>query len=219
MKQQRWISLMIWGMILIGLTSCKKDPCKTTTCLNGGVCDNGQCDCPPGYSGAECEYYDTCYGVKCQNGGNCINGQCKCPEGYTGPDCSLQATPVKIYISRIDIIRFPATDQGAGWDVTSGPDIYPILLEEERVKWNSNRFLQNASPNAEHYFIPDPAILIDDPNGRYTLRVMDYDDFDAHDFMGGIYFSIYDKTNGFPAEKIIDAEGAVAFRLHLKYVW
>lgn len=35
--------------------SCKKDdPCEGVTCLNGGTCVNGECDCPDGYSGPNC---------------------------------------------------------------------------------------------------------------------------------------------------------------------
>jgi hypothetical protein len=36
-------------------TSCKKDLCKDTTCLNGGVCDDGKCECPEGFEGDGCE--------------------------------------------------------------------------------------------------------------------------------------------------------------------
>lgn len=31
------------------------DPCAGISCLNGGRCLNGQCDCPPGYSGDRCQ--------------------------------------------------------------------------------------------------------------------------------------------------------------------
>lgn len=40
-----------------GLTmfnSCNDDPCKDVTCLNGGACDNGSCNCATGYSGSDC---------------------------------------------------------------------------------------------------------------------------------------------------------------------
>jgi hypothetical protein len=71
MKQTRTIvltailTLMIFGGI--SYTSCKKDPCKKTTCFNGGVCENGTCLCKDGYTGLSCEiknkstirYYNT----------------------------------------------------------------------------------------------------------------------------------------------------------------
>ena len=30
------------------------DPCKDVTCLNGGTCLEGTCECPTGYEGADC---------------------------------------------------------------------------------------------------------------------------------------------------------------------
>jgi hypothetical protein len=35
-------------------TSCEKDPCEDVTCLNGGTCIDGECDCPEGYTGSDC---------------------------------------------------------------------------------------------------------------------------------------------------------------------
>ncbi len=36
-------------------SSCRKDKCKGIVCQNSGVCSNGSCSCPSGYSGANCE--------------------------------------------------------------------------------------------------------------------------------------------------------------------
>jgi hypothetical protein len=36
-------------------TGCKKDPCKDVTCQNGGVCNDGTCQCATGYQGTNCE--------------------------------------------------------------------------------------------------------------------------------------------------------------------
>ncbi|MEN8858463.1 MAG: hypothetical protein ABF260_10435 [Flavobacteriaceae bacterium] len=36
-------------------TNCnKEDECADVTCYNGGVCDNGTCDCIEGYEGSSC---------------------------------------------------------------------------------------------------------------------------------------------------------------------
>lgn len=40
-------------MIVVGACT---DPCKDTTCLNGGTCIDGSCDCPSGYQGDSCNY-------------------------------------------------------------------------------------------------------------------------------------------------------------------
>jgi hypothetical protein len=70
---------------------------------------------------------DECSDIKCLNNGTCINGNCECPSGYSGIYCGNQIAPKKIKIIKIKITKFPTTDNGAGWDLTSGSDIYIAL--------------------------------------------------------------------------------------------
>lgn len=45
------------GLLISGATfmsSCKKDPCDTTSCLNGATCNEGTCECTTGYEGENC---------------------------------------------------------------------------------------------------------------------------------------------------------------------
>jgi len=37
------------------LFSCLKDPCDGTSCLHGGYCMDGSCNCPAGYTGEHCQ--------------------------------------------------------------------------------------------------------------------------------------------------------------------
>jgi hypothetical protein len=74
---------------LISTMGC--DPCAKINCQNGGICDNGKCDCPPGYSGSQCQNYDPCYNKTCLNGGTCINGSCNCLAGYSGENCQTRS--------------------------------------------------------------------------------------------------------------------------------
>lgn len=40
---------------IFGVSSCEQDSCTVLNCLNGGRCEDGLCQCPEGYEGAECE--------------------------------------------------------------------------------------------------------------------------------------------------------------------
>lgn len=87
-KNMKSFSIFIIFFICV-LGSCT-DPCKKMNC-QAGNCVDGKCDCPPGYSGANCQYHDVCYNVKCQNGGTCNDGSCNCPTGYYGQYCQYRS--------------------------------------------------------------------------------------------------------------------------------
>ena len=83
--------LLLLSIILFTLNSCK-DNCKDINCLNYGICVDGTCDCPEGYSGEKCEIND-CDDITCENNGVCVNGECRCPEGYSGDNCEIAPPP------------------------------------------------------------------------------------------------------------------------------
>ncbi|MCC6286532.1 MAG: hypothetical protein IT249_01475 [Chitinophagaceae bacterium] len=168
------------------------------------------------------ENADPCDKTTCMNGGYCANGDCVCPEGYGGADCSQRITPKKIKINKIEVSRFHATENnGAGWDMGSGPDIYINLSKGDAQIWKSaNTYnYQNADPSKTYSFDVIPAVDLTDPTDQYTIRLYDYDDFDADDFMGGIIFTAYTKSSGFPSVLTLDVGGTVAFRLYVSYIW
>jgi hypothetical protein len=72
---------------LFAFTSC--DQCSDVACINSGVCIDGVCDCPVGFTGATCEVEDICLSgtLTCENGGECENGACDCGEWYDGTTC------------------------------------------------------------------------------------------------------------------------------------
>ncbi len=78
-------------MAVLFASSCS-NPCEDVICLNGGVCDDGTCICPEGFTGDNCQLAaaTACDTVVCFNGGVCIDGACLCPSGYTGTNCEIE---------------------------------------------------------------------------------------------------------------------------------
>lgn len=48
-------ALAIGAFATVTYTSCNKDACKDVTCQNGGTCNDGNCTCPTGYEGTNCQ--------------------------------------------------------------------------------------------------------------------------------------------------------------------
>ncbi len=94
MKKNRYL-LGLCSLLTLCLLSesCRTDKsCPEIEC-NGAIqnAETCLCDCPEGYSGANCEQENLCITqeVDCQNGGTCANGICDCPEGFIGAHCEL----------------------------------------------------------------------------------------------------------------------------------
>lgn len=86
----------IFVLSLLLLTGCNPDPCAEVECQNGGVCVEGDCDCPEGFFGPECEFQlDPCTIRACvsSNTESCVvgadgRGFCNCVDGFEGPQCA-----------------------------------------------------------------------------------------------------------------------------------
>lgn len=88
----RKIHLTIIFILSTLLFGCEpEDPCDTVVCNNGGICVEGNCDCPEGFSGSQCDEEDLCItqNIQCMNGGICDEGICDCPTGFIGDNCEL----------------------------------------------------------------------------------------------------------------------------------
>ena len=189
---------MIVGSFLFH--SCKKDPCANTQCLNGGICTDGTCSCPTGYSGPNCATKDPCLGVTCRNGGYCANGTCNCPTGYSGSDCGIEVTPASVTITKMVLEKFPATDpNGAGWDPSSGADIFMTINPGTTSTTTTFKtgYYTDANANLSYTF-DNVNYTISSINSNWTIGLWDYDTIDPDDFMAGYYIKPIDMKSGFP---------------------
>lgn len=84
----RSLTILIFTLFLIFFHISCSNPCRKVECQNGGVCVDGTCDCPAGYTGENCQT-DRCTLIDCENGAICVTGNCQCTSGYYGTTCNL----------------------------------------------------------------------------------------------------------------------------------
>ncbi len=79
--------MFLFICIAAGSMSTVIEACRST-CLNGGTCSNGTCECRPGFAGDYCQ--EPVCKEECKNGGRCIGpNRCACIYGYTGRYCEI----------------------------------------------------------------------------------------------------------------------------------
>ena len=192
-------------MLFLALTfnACQKDPCSNVACLNGGTCISGTCDCPSGYSGLNCQDFDPCYNITCLNGGTCLNGSCDCPTGYTGIDCSVLLTPISMTITKVTITDYPPTkSNGAGWDLTSGPDCFITINSGTSANQNDfvSGFTYTNATGADMDYNTGFPIIIPSLSSDWSIAVWDNDNSpDPDDLVGGVFFQPIDEVDGLPS--------------------
>lgn len=137
----------------------------------------------------------------CQNGATCVSGQCKCVGLWSGATCTTQVTPTAISISSIIVTKMPPTDNGAGWDLTSGPDVYVVVKQNGQIIASTETAWKQNATIGVSWNVPFNVLSAKLP---ITVEVWDYDDFDSNDAMGAIQGTIYNDTNKFPSSIEMD---------------
>jgi hypothetical protein len=166
---------------------------------------------------------DPCASVTCLNGGTCANGSCNCPTGFTGSDCGTRRIPSRVLITKIEILAFPPTDNGGGWDNNTGPDIFPMVMQGTNVIWDSPDLSRNANSNSTYAFTPSPSLQVN-LTTQYAIDVWDYDLDDVpfpspNDFMGGYLFTPSNYSTYPPTVTLNNSTSDLIIKLYLSYAY
>jgi len=114
----------------------------------------------------------------------------------------LTITPGKVFIDYIRIEDIPFTDaNGAGWDLSSGPDFYFLLTDnDDNIILRSSTVVDLAPSNLPISFYTDPPYEIQIWDEFYWFELYDADDISADDYMG---------LAGFRIDSIVIIEGYI----------
>jgi PKD repeat protein len=122
-------------------------------------------------------------------------------------------------VKRITVTAMRFTDGGgAGWDLTSGPDVYAAafaLPSEENLSVTGT--VDNIAPGNLPLVLNSGAFSIDDLSARYAVAIYDEDNLDADDFIGGIEFDLSSLVDEYPETFVLDAGAGTAFELDLEW--
>lgn len=121
-------------------------------------------------------------------------------------------------ITKIDVLSYPITrTNGNFWDFSTGPDIF-IALSEGTSIYATDRItgLANNATGAGVAFTLSSPATINKLTTYWSIGAYDADDFDADDYMGGIYFSPSDYQDNLP-ETILLTTAELQLRLYVTW--
>ena len=105
-------TLFLMGCIAALFSACTLDPCEDVICQNDGVCVDGDCDCPDGFTGTTCEFTL----AEAVAGSYEVLNSCVSGDSYTSvievdPDFPDQNNRIRIYNPRNagEAFFYPAT--------------------------------------------------------------------------------------------------------------
>lgn len=195
MKKTLFIALS--SISLFFAAGCKKvtsdpipyDPCKHSNCLNGGVCVDGTCSCPVGYTGVDCGTQVT-------------------PTKVTITGIKVTNFPALDGSSTWDL--FPGS--------SANPDILAVLKQGTSTLITTGT-TNNATTGSSYSLTGVSSYDVTDLTTQMNIELWDDDSpTDANDSMGSINFSIYSSTNHFPTTLTVNS-GSLSFELTLSYTY
>jgi hypothetical protein len=176
------------------LACTKKDPCEGVSCLNGGTCVDGTCNCTTGYEGSLCEKESVPSAIK-----------------ITG-------------IKFIKIPAKKSNGSNWDTDNTTPdiqPSLYTLKSDNKTLDvalWTSTFVLLNAKlDGSQELSVILPELKINPVNKLYAMALFDKDD-NTSEFMGAVSFNLIDIISGRPAVVKLDCSTcSIAFEFKLSY--
>ncbi|MFK7972881.1 MAG: calcium-binding EGF-like domain-containing protein [Bacteroidia bacterium] len=119
-------------LLVMLLGQACQDECADVQCENAGICIDGRCDCPDGFTGLRCEVViDPCTRLDCQNSDTCLVdnqgiARCICSPGFEGAKCDSLWT--QKYLGVYDVVEDCDLNEQFVVEVLPGPRFDEITL-------------------------------------------------------------------------------------------
>ncbi len=201
MKKFKRLLVILTATLLI--ISCKKEhtnpdpqtpPTCSQVCQNGGrVNANCGCDCPAGYTGANCE---TALSLR----------------SVTVTRIDVINFPSSYKVGQV------AYYWDAGTTSSKYPDIYiNINAGTHSISTQSSPIYMNVNSVPQTYTID--AINLPSPSNNYSIGLYDYDGVSVNpQFMGGIYFKPIDFKKGYPVSfPLANTAGTIKYIIYVTW--
>jgi hypothetical protein len=157
---------------------------------------------------------DDCDSIVCGPNKSCIEGVCRCDPGV-----NCLPGPEQIEITKIEILRFPENNVNSNnWDINGKPDLFLTVYQSINPIYKLNTVIQEAESDSIYSIENISTAIMLNFNEQHVISLYDDDGNLTDEFIGAVLFTPYNETTeAKPSTKIIDTNGDVAFKLHLKY--